>query len=162
MLVGAATVAWYGFQRSVLGAHWFEHNMAHAGSAVLAAGRIGLVLGLSLLALQAMLEARGGKRPFLAVIFLGIVPLMAALILQLGQHEVSNPACFIAGISPVTQLTIATEMMLPAQWQFPAPYHQRGEVIFSLWVGMMSLGLMLHWRKLGQVWDARRLSSGRK
>ena len=49
--------------------------------------RIFLVLGLTLLAFHAMLESRGGKRPFLAVIFLGVVPLMAAMVIQLGSRE---------------------------------------------------------------------------
>jgi hypothetical protein len=156
LLVGAGAAAWYWFERSILGAHWFDSKMLGGGNEILAALRIFLVLGLTLLAFHAMLEARGGKRPFLAVIFLGVVPLMAAMVVQLGHREVSNTALSIAGISPFTQLAIATEMMLPPKFQLPEPYHHRAALIFYVWVSVMSLAVAWHWLQLKWSWQTRR------
>ncbi len=156
LLVAAAAAAWYWFQRSILGSHWFDEKMLGSGNEVLAALRILLVIGLTMLAFHAMLEARGGKRPFLAVIFLGVVPLMAAMVVQLGTREVSNTALSIAGISPFTQLAIATEMMLPPKFQLPEPYHHRAALIFYVWVAVMSLAVAWHWLQLKLSWQARR------
>jgi hypothetical protein len=156
ILVAAGAAAWYWFQRSILGAHWFDEKMIGSGSQFAATLRIFLVLGLTLLAFHAMLESRGGKRPFLAVIFLGIVPLMAAMIVQLGNREVSNTAMSIAGISPFTQLAIVTEMMLPKQFQLPEPYHHRATILFQVWVIVMAAAVAWHWLQLRKSWQQRR------
>ena len=156
VLIAAGTVAWYGFQRSILGSHWFTEIMAGAENPLLAAGRFFLVLALTVLTFHAMLESKGGRRPFLAVIFIGIVPIMAAMIVQLGHREVSTTALWIAGISPFTQLAAAPEMMLPDSFQFPEPYHDQVRTIFNWWCAGMVLALIWSWRGLAGVWRERR------
>ena len=156
VLITAGTVAWYGFQRSILGSHWFTEFMVGAENPMLGAGRFFLVLALTVLTFHAMLETKGGKRPFLAVIFIGIVPIMAAMIVQLGHREVSTTALWIAGISPFTQLAAATEMMMPNALQFPAPYHEQVRTIFLWWCVGMVLALAWSWRSLAEVWRERR------
>ena len=155
-LICAGTAAWFWFQRSILGSHWFHGQLATAGNEWMGALRIFLVLGLTMLTFHATLESKGGKRPFLAVIFLGIVPLMAAMIVQLSNREVSNTALWIAGISPFTQLAFVTEMMMPPAAHLPAPYHERIGLIFELWVVFMAVALAWYWLGLSRAWRSRR------
>ena len=159
ILIIAGTAAWYGFQRSILGSHWFTDIMQGAGNPLLAAGRVLVVLALTVLTFHAMLEARGGRPPFLAVVFVGIVPIMAAMILQIGQHQVSDTALWIAGLSPLTQLAAVTEMMLPPSFQLPAPYHDRMTAIFLCWMLGMTLMLAWQWSTLASTWKSRRVTT---
>ena len=156
VLIAAGTIAWYGFQRSILGSHWFSELMAGTENPLLSAGRFFVVLALTVLTFHGMLETKGGKRPFLAVIFIGIVPIMMAMIVQLGHREVSTTALWIAGISPFTQLAAATEMMMPDTFQFPEPYHDQVRTIFHWWCAGMALALIWSWRGLANVWQERR------
>jgi hypothetical protein len=53
------------------------------------------------LAFQSLLESRGGKWPFLAFIFLGVVPLMAGLIVLAAARGKFEDAVWISSASPL-------------------------------------------------------------
>jgi hypothetical protein len=155
LLVLAGSAAWYWFQRSIMGSHWFDSQREGMGSAIMGTIRIALVLGLTSFAFHALLESRGGKRPFLAVVFFGIVPIMAAMILQVTSRTISTSAMWLAGISPFTQLAYATELMLPEKFQLPTSSQDHIPKIFQAWTILMGGFVLWNWISLRNLWKQR-------
>lgn len=103
---GAASWAW--FTRSVLQAKWF-HADPGSDTFLVYFG----VLAPAIMGFHALLEARGGKWPFLAVVFLGAVPILTSLVLATASRDVPSTAVMVAGASPLAQTVYGAESFMP-------------------------------------------------
>lgn len=151
-LVACGTASWTWFTRSVLGSHWF--HSADPGWLVFPVFLA--VLAPAVLGLHSLIEAKGGKWPFLAVVFIGIVPILASLIVLASSRQVPTAAVIIAGASPLAQTACAVEQLMP--WRgmsgTPGTLHAAAGNALVLWPALYTLatlfliaGLRRHWRQ---------------
>lgn len=97
MAMGGA-VGWFLFTRELLGSRWFPGHQA--GFEVLAI--YGLVLVAVCGSFQALLDTRGGRAMTLAMIFVGVLPLLVgAIVGGIGDRYVHS-GLWIAGLSPIS------------------------------------------------------------
>jgi hypothetical protein len=105
-LIGAAGCTW--FTRAVLGSDWFHADPGFKTFPVFLA-----IIAPPIIAFHALLESRGGKWPFLAVVLLGLVPLLTALIMAAASNREPVMAVFVAGASPFALPAFGLEQLLP-------------------------------------------------
>ncbi len=146
---GAASWAW--FSRSVLGSTWFQADPGWTAYLVFFG-----ILAPSVMGFHALLEARGGKWPFLLVVFLGVVPVLAALVVATASRSAPPAAFIVAGASPMTQTIYAAEGFIP--WRRrdlgSGVIHDAVRQAIHLWpvvyafVALFFLqGLQRHWKR---------------
>ncbi len=106
-VIGA--VGWMFFARALVESPWFPGTTfpAHGG------WTFALVLLGTSLGFQAMLEARGGKWPFLFGIFVGIVPAMVGAVLAAAQNPFLKASIWLAGVSPFAAPFFAAQTLIP-------------------------------------------------
>ncbi len=104
-LVGAG--CWFWFARCLVQSSWFGQQAVGGGVFL---WFLALLVGLSL-GFQALLENKGGKAVFLAVIFVGVVPLMAGTVFAILNFP--DLASWVAGFSPLAQPFYATLGLIP-------------------------------------------------
>jgi len=107
-LLGA--VGWMFFARGLIQSAWFAGTVfpAHGG------WTFALVLLSAGLGFQAMLEARGGRWPFFATLFIGVVPMMIGSILSAANNSFLTASTWLAGMSPLSAPFYAAQTLVPA------------------------------------------------
>lgn len=152
LLTACAAGSWTWFTHSVLASSWFN---ADPGWGIFAA--FFGVLAPATMGLHAMLESRGGKWPFLAIVFLGVVPLLASLVVLASSREAPSAAVIIGGASPLVQPFYAAEQIVPPvlRGDTAATLHDSARIALYIWPALYAAGalqgLMLlrgHWRRL--------------
>ena len=117
------------------------------------------VLAPVTLGLHALLESRGGKWPFLAVVFLGIVPILAAQVVAAASHRSPAPAALTAGASPGTLTFYAVNQVMPESFSSGdgggADFRGAARlsvilypILYSASALLFLTGLRRHWKKL--------------
>jgi hypothetical protein len=134
-LIGAA--GWYWFTRSVVQSVWFPGQLAPLSLAPIFAG----VLLVCSLGFHALLEAWGGRRAFMAVLFGGIIPLMVGGIFGMADILDGILATWICGISPLAAPTYAVASQLPLS-DIPAQLEPAFHMAFWFWQGIAVLFLI--------------------
>ena len=153
-LCGAASWTW--FTRSALGSDWF-----HADPGMMAFVVFLGVLAPVTLGLHALLESRGGKWPFLAVVFVGLVPVLASLVVAAASHRSPAPAALTAGASPGTLTFYAVNQVMPETFSSGdgdgagADFRRAARlsvivypILYSAGALFFITGLRRHWKKL--------------
>lgn len=97
MALGGA-LGWFVFTRELLGSRWFPGH--HAGWEVL--GIYTLILMAMCGSFQALLDARGGRAMAIAMLFVGVLPLLVGAIVASIGDEYLHPGIWIAGLSPIS------------------------------------------------------------
>jgi hypothetical protein len=110
-----------------------------------------------------MLEARGSRWPFLGTIFVGVVPVLAALVLAASaRREPPLRAVWVAGASPLGMAACAVEQASGGLGrQRAARLHEAAVGSLRTWLlvhGVLVVpalaGLRRHWRKRALVHPA--------
>jgi hypothetical protein len=135
-LMGAA--AWTIFAQALMSSRWFPGHELPAHSPLVFL----LVLMNATLAFQAVLEGWGGKRLFLAVIFAGIVPVLAGFIVGTASNRLLTLAVWLNASSPAYGPVAASTVLVPGA-QLPLAV-SRG-VPVSFWFFQSVLLLVTIW-----------------
>ena len=106
-LVGAG--GWYVFTRALVESRWFPGHEVP----LQVLGFFTVVMLSGGLGFHALLEAKGGRTIGLAVIFVGIVPLMAGAVLSASSDRLIPAAAWLVGISPASAPVYAAATLLP-------------------------------------------------
>lgn len=150
-LVVTGAVAWAWFTRALMGSRWFGGDPGWEVGLW-----YGAVLAVTVLPFHAMLEARGSRWPFLGTIFVGVVPVLAALVLAASaRREPPLRAVWVAGASPLGMAACAVEQASGGLGrQRAARLHGAAVGSLRTWLvvhGMLAvpalMGLRRHWRK---------------
>ena len=136
-LAGAG--GWFIFTRAVIESRWFlGHEVP-----LQVWGFFTLAMVSSGLGFHALLEAKGGKVVGLAVIFVGIVPLMLGAILSVSSNRLLPAASWLIAISPASvpvyaSATLLSITELPANIARAVPrafyFWQAVSVLVTLWL----------------------------
>ena len=153
LLTAGGALSWSWFTRSVLSSTWFNADPGQS-TYFLYFG----IMAPAILGFHALLEARGGKWPFLAVVFLGVVPVLASLILMTASHDVPTTALIVAGASPMAQTVYAVEHFIP--WGNLRPnnlqMHEAIQTSLRMWPVVYALTAVLFLLALRRHWQRRR------
>lgn len=104
----AGAVGWYIFTQALVESRWFPGHevplkvLAYFTAVMLTGG----------LGFHALLEAKGGRTVGLAIIFVGIVPLMVGAVLSASNHRLIPAASWLFGISPASAPVYASATLL--------------------------------------------------
>lgn len=151
ILVLIAIAAWVFFHRGMAATGWFAGTPT--GDAIGASLALAAVLALTCLTFQAMLECGGPRGPFIAVVFVGIVPLLAAAIVSVGGAG-PQTSWIVASVSPLPHLFFAVSLLSPDSARYlPAPTAQS---CFWAWSVLCSLFLLSRLQILRRAWSRRR------
>ena len=104
----AGAAGWFLFTRAMVESSWFPGHVVPLSvlgyfTAVMVAGGLGY---------QALLEAKGGRVVGLAVIFVGVVPVMAGSVLSVISDRFIATATWLIGISPASMPFYAAGSLL--------------------------------------------------
>jgi hypothetical protein len=107
LMAGMGSAGWFVFARELVESRWF------AGQEVptMALGAFALVMATGGLGFHALLEGRGPRASGMAVIFIGVVPIMVGSVL--GTMGFSVVATWLLAISPVMAPMYASGVMMP-------------------------------------------------
>jgi hypothetical protein len=153
LLTACAAASWSWFTHSVLSSHWFKA----APGTWLFPIFLGILAPFTL-GLHALLEMRGGKWPFLAILFLGVVPMLAALVvLASSRGELPSAAVIVGGASPMVQPFYAAEQVVPRflSGKTSTTFHDSARMALFIWpliyasatlIGMIAL--RRHWKRM--------------
>jgi hypothetical protein len=105
----AAAAGWVVFARALMASTWYAgHSLpAHAPWA------FGLTMLTASLSFHALLEGWGVRRVFLAVVFLGVAPIMAGATLAAASDRLLTAGLWIIGMSPLAGPIFASQEVLP-------------------------------------------------
>jgi hypothetical protein len=108
-MVLAAAAGWIVFTRALMASSWYAgHTLpAHAPWAFV------LVLLTAGLSFHALLEGWGGRRVFLAVVFLGVIPIMVGATLAAASDRLVTAGLWIMAVSPLAGPVFASQAVLP-------------------------------------------------
>jgi hypothetical protein len=109
------------------------------------------------LSFHALLETGGPRRVFLAVIFIGIAPIMVGATLAAASNSLLSAGLWIAGLSPFAAPVFASQMILPAH-ELPLAAARAIPSAFWFWQGVAALvagSLVIH------LWRQKRARAGR-
>lgn len=144
VMAAAGAAGWHTFAQAIIHSHWFPGRdlPPHTFWMFL------LILLNGSLGLQAILEAKNGKaRLVLAVIFLGIVPLLlSALLIAIGD-EWMTASIWTAGISPLAAPFYATTSALFKD-VLPIELMRAMPLAFWFWQAVSFLGLCMLVKRL--------------
>ena len=149
----AGGAGWTIFAQQLIGSPWFAgHQLApYAGPA------FALVLVGGGLACQTILEGWGGSRLFLAVVLIGVLPVLAGGIIGSVSSRTVTPAAWLAGLSPLAAPGYAVAVLIPTV-DLPAELVRAVPRVFWFWQGvtaLVTLGLLV---RLRQIHRTRRAS----
>ena len=107
MMVGMGAVGWHTFATELVDSRWF------AGLEVpnLAIGAFLLVVATAGVGFHALLEGRGPRAAGMAVIFIGVVPVMVGAVL--GTMDFDALSTWVLGVSPVLAPVYASGVVMP-------------------------------------------------
>lgn len=153
VLTAGGAAAWAWFTHSVLGSRWF-----YAGPGMSAFALFFAVLAPATFGFHALLESKGGKWPFLAVVFLGVVPVLASLIVLAASRHTPTSAVMIAGASPLTLTGYAVEHFIP--WgrmpESAASLHATAGSALRLWPFLYAAAAVAAMMNLRRHWQRRK------
>jgi hypothetical protein len=115
-------------------------------------GFFAAILLSSGLGFHALLEAKGGRTVFLAVIFVGVVPLMIGAVLSASSDRLLPTAAWVSGISPVGAPVCAASTLLSIA-ELPVDIARAVPRAFYFWQGVSALVTI--WL-IGRLRDARK------
>ena len=99
---------WYLFAQAILDSRWYPGQEL----SIIALPAMAMIALTGGWALQALLETRGRKAAGLALIFVGVIPVMLAIIMGVSGGLVS-PAVWMAGICPVSWPVYGAGLFIP-------------------------------------------------
>ena len=145
IMVMLGTGGWFCFSKSILESHWFSGRempltALPAFALVLASGGFGF---------QAGLERQGRRAVGLAVILVGILPVMIGIVLAATSNHLAIPAIWLAGISPVMGPIYAAGTTLPIG-EMANDFARAVPRAFWFWqtvAGLIALNLILKLRR---------------
>lgn len=150
ILVLIAVAAWVFFHRGLAATAWFAAG--NTGDALGASAALAIVLTLTCLTFQSMLESGGHRGTFIAVVFVGIVPLLAAAIASVGGAG-PETSWAVASISPLSHIVYAVSLLNPDPRYLPAP---TARICFWIWSALALMFLLTRLQVLRQSWARRR------
>lgn len=154
LMAVAGAVGWTIFAQQLMGSHWFVgHQLAGYAGATFAL----ILLGAGL-ASQAILEAWGGQKFFLAVIFAAVLPVMAGGIIGSVNNRSLTPGTWLAGISPVSAPAYAAASLVSTDHVLPREVARAIPRAFWFWQGVTGLTTLWLLLRLRQIRQARRAS----
>ncbi len=141
-LAGAA--GWFVFTRAVVESRWFPGhevplNVLGFFSIVMLSGGLGF---------HALLESKGGRTVGLAVVFVGIVPLMVGAVLSASSNNLWPAASWLLGISPLSAPVFAAGSLLSIS-ELPANLARSVPRAFYFWQAvslLVTIWLIAHLR----------------
>jgi hypothetical protein len=109
VMVVLGGLGWHAFAEALYGSRWFP------GQDVPEAGRWAflLVMATGGLGFHALLEGKGARATGMAVIFLGLVPLMIGTVVAVISERLAAPAVWLIGISPGAAPVYGATAVLP-------------------------------------------------
>jgi hypothetical protein len=105
-LAGAA--GWYIFTRAVVESRWFPGHEVP----LLVFGFFAVILLSAGMAFHALLEARGARSIGMALIFVGVVPVMTGVVASVSNERLIPAAAWLFGISPASAPVYASATLL--------------------------------------------------
>jgi hypothetical protein len=141
-LAGAA--GWWVFAQRITGSHWFP-GVELPGWTPLAFASV--MLTASLLSVL-LYELRGTKGLFLAMVFGGVVPLLAGAVMVAAGRDVSAASVWVISLSPLVAPANAVAAALPAadfDVSDAGAMRLAGPRAFVFWQGVMLLAVFWLW-----------------
>ena len=135
----AGAVGWFVFTRALVESRWFPGHEVP----LRVLGYFTVVMLTGGLGFHALLEAKGGRIVGLAIIFVGVVPLMAGAVLSASNHRLIPAASWLFGISPASgpvyaSATLLSITELPANLARSIPrafyFWQAVSLLVTLWL----------------------------
>ncbi len=130
----AAAVGWFIFTRGVIESRWFPGQVVP----LKVLGYFTLVMLTGGLGFHALLEARGGRVVGLAIIFIGVVPLMIGAILSVSSNRLLPAASWLFGLSPASAPVYAVGTLLELS-ELPAKVARSIPYAFYFWQAVFAL-----------------------
>lgn len=130
----AAAVGWFIFTRGVIESRWFPGQVVPLN----VLGFFTLVMMTGGLGFQALLEARGGRTVGMAIIFVGVVPIMVGSVLCVSSERLFPAAAWIFGISPASAPLYAVGSLLDLS-ELPANIVRSIPRAFYFWQAVFAL-----------------------
>jgi len=125
----AGALGWFVFTRAVVESRWFPgHEVPAQIGGYFAAVLLTVGLGF-----QTLSESRGARATGLAVIFLGVVPLMVGAVLGALGERFATAAAWIVGLSPISLPIYATGSLLSLA-ELPLPVARAVPRAFHFWL----------------------------
>lgn len=143
----AGATGWYIFTHELIQSRWFEGHLVP----ISVLGIFTLVMFSHAVGFHSLLEARGGRTVGLAVIFIGVVPLMIGAVLSVNGRLIPA-ASWLFGISPVSAPVYAAAVQLPLN-ELPANLAKAVPRAFYFWLAVSFLTA---------IWLAVQLRTARK
>jgi hypothetical protein len=149
-LAGAA--GWYVFTQALVESRWFpghEVPLKVLGyfTAIMLTGGLGF---------HALLEAKGGRFVGLAIIFVGVVPLMTGAVLSASNNRLIPAASWLVGISPASGPVYAAATLLTIH-ELPANLARSVPRAFYFW---QAVSLLVTLWLIGRLRGARKAIAG--
>ena len=148
----AGAVGWFVFTRALVESRWFP---GHAVPLPVL-GHFALVMLTGGLGFHALLEAKGGRIVGLAVIFVGIVPLMVGAVVSASNNRLIPAASWLFGISPASGPVYASASLLSIT-ELPANLARSVPRAFYFW---QAVSLLVTLWLIGRLWSARKEIAG--
>ena len=145
-LAGAG--GWYVFTQALVESRWFPGHAVPLQTL----GFFAVVMLSGGMGFHALLEAKGGRFVGLAVILVGIVPLMIGAVLSVSDDRLIPAATWLFGISPASGPVYAAATLLPIT-ELPANLARAVPRAFYFW---QAVSLMV------AIWLVVRLRGARK
>ncbi|HEX5175438.1 MAG TPA: hypothetical protein VFV83_00330 [Chthoniobacteraceae bacterium] len=141
----AGGASWFLFTRAVIESRWFPgHEVPLPVLAFFSA-----VMLAAAVSFQSLLEAKGGRAVTLAAIFVGVVPIMTAMVLGPISNRLIPTASWIAGMSPLSMPFYAPATLLSLA-ELPVEAARAVPRAFYFWLlvsGVTTLWLIARLRK---------------
>ncbi len=136
LLIVIGGVAWSIFAHELMTSRWFPgHDLPALTLLVLV-----MVLANTTLGFHAALEGWGGRRLFMFVIFIGIVPAMAGFILGTASDGLMPLATWLSAISPISGPALAPAVLVPGS-DLPAQVARAVPRAFWFWQSVTVLAV---------------------
>ncbi len=143
----AGALGWYWFTRALVESSWFPGHRApwHILGVFLA------VLLAAGLGFQALLERKGGRATGLAVILVGVFPLMAGAVLGMISERLYPIGAWLVGMSPLSMPFFAAATILSIS-ELPATLARAVPRSFCFWLAVWCVSTpWLGWK----LWEKR-------
>ena len=148
----AGAVGWFIFTRALVESRWFPGHQVP----LQVLGYFVLVMLTGGLGFHALLEAKGGRIVGLAVIFVGIVPLMVGAVVSASNNRLIPAASWLFGISPASGPVYASATLLSIT-ELPANLARSVPRAFYFW---QAVSLLVALWLIGRLWSARKAIAG--
>ncbi|MEO5913925.1 MAG: hypothetical protein ABIS50_06805 [Luteolibacter sp.] len=148
----AGAGGWFLFTRALVESRWFPgHEVPLSLLGFFTAVMLTAALGF-----HALLEAKGGKVIGLAIIFVGVVPLMVGAILGVSSNRLLPAASWLIGISPASAPIYASGTLLSIS-ELPTEIARSVPRAFYFW---QAVSLLVTIWLIARLWSARKSIAG--